>query len=454
MDALREQGDLPLPAPIADDPRARLAAEWKAAAPRTDAEIARFYQESRCLGEDLESWHTHPERRAWTDMLVHVAKEIGAAWIIDVGCGAGHDLCALRKASIAAPWCAVLELLGVEPNAFLRRGLREKAITAVPSIDDVSLLLKDADLLICIDVLEHVHDPETFLGDIARRAKVGCVLFETTATFDTTTPLHLRANRGWHPGRVLERYGWQEVDKSSRVRVWRRVAEEGSQRASLLLCAYRSVSSESLTSLLALTAGDAHGWRLRVKTGDALISRSRSIVLTSWYRETNDDVCLMVDDDIVFSPADADHITELCRSGYDVIGGAYPVHDGGHLAVRYFPGTREVRFGPGNAPTELQYAATGFLAIHRRVIDALVQTMPLVHENASWSFYPLFPLMVVDDEAAGGHALLSEDWSFTELARRAGFRVWLDPTVILRHASTIPLSVRNMSDVHDAIGKV
>jgi len=161
----------------------------------------------------------------------------------------------------------------------------------------------------------------------------------------------------------------------------------------------------------------------------------------------------MIDHDIGFKPKDADRAVELCRNGYDIVCGAYPVHDGGHFACKTVPGTTASQFGPGEPLIEIMYAATGFMAVHRRVIDKLITTMPLCHAAESWSYYPLFPQPVVEDAAAGGWARLSEDWGFSHIAREAGFKVWLDPQTILSHGSEIPVNVFNMGAVHDAVAK-
>jgi hypothetical protein len=347
-------------------------------------------------------------------------------------------------------------LWGVEPNNHLRTAFFAACgdwdSICAPDVDDAPV--ETADLLVCIDVLEHLPDPEAFLASVAQRAPVGCLFFEATATHDTGTPLHLPANRGWHPGRCLESHGWAMVDRADRVHVWRRESLETVQHTGLLLCAYRSVNAATLESIIGVCAGpNPLGWRLRAKHGDGMISRSRGILVTDWWRSTADDVCLFVDDDVVFDPADADALVQLCRDGHDVIVGAYPVHHGGHLACRFLPGTGEVSFGPGTEPIEIQYGATGFMALSRRVLDALIADLPLLHADQSWSYYNLFPFLTVTNETTDTTEVLSEDWSFCEMARRAGFRVWLAPSVILRHMSTIDISVRNMEAVYAAIQK-
>jgi SAM-dependent methyltransferase len=380
-------------------------------------------------------------------MLVHVAGKSEARSVVDIGCGAGYDLQALRAAY------PDMHLTGVEPNLRLCERLIDQSVIDVLlcSVDDDPKYVESADLLVCLDVLEHVPDPETFLGDIAKRAKLGAYLFESTGNEDCSTPLHLTCNRGWHPGRVLERNGFVMVDLADRVRVWQRRTEVGAPRAGLILCAYRGVSAESLASIMALTGGHETTWRLRTKVGDSWIGRSRSIAITRWWSETNDDVFLMIDDDVAFTAPDAERIVELCRAGLDIVCGAYPVHSGAHLSLRCLPGTKEIQFGPGQAPIEVHYAATGFMAVHRRVIDALIPTLPLVSPRQPWLYYPLFPTPIVADEETGDPEMLSEDWGFCRIARDAGFRVWLDPQTKLSHGSHVPVTVSNMAGIYAAI---
>jgi hypothetical protein len=426
--------------------RALLAAEWEAyfaVNPSEPHQITRFYEQACHLAEDLQAWHATPERQQWTQLLVQAARQAGVGTVVDIGAGCGHDLLALRAENPAA-W-----LVGVEPNNVLRRELRNRDIETAADARDAPI--QTADLLVCVDVLEHVPDPEAFLAGVAQRAPVGCWLFETTATHDQGTPLHLPQNRGWHPGRCLETHGWELADQYGRVRLWQRAGEQGTPRASLLLCAYRSVSLPTLVSIVGLAgASDQGGWRLRVKGGDALIARSRSILLTDWWRSTADTVALFVDDDIAFRPQDAERLVQLCRDGLDIVCGAYPVRDGEHLACRLRPGTRDVTFGPGAAPLEIAYAATGFMAVSRRVVDALVKDLPLCWAHEA-PFYPLFVPHTVQRLGDGAHEMLSEDWNFSAVARKAGFGVWLDPQTVLEHRADVPVTVRTMALLHEAL---
>ena len=422
-----------------DEARENLAREWMVAAPSTPEQVREFYRTSQALGDDLDAWHvTDPERKRWTEVLVHVARQAGARCALDVGSGTGRDLAALRVALGDDA-----RLYGVEPN----EALRARTEPVATMYDDVSLApVEEADILSCFDVLEHVPDPESWLASWAGRARLGAILVETTATHDCGTPLHLEANRGWHPGRCLETLGYDLLDARGRLRVWQRVKQQVEPKASVLLCAYRACSIPTQTSIDKLVM---RGWRFIPKWGDGFIARSRAIVTSQWYRETADDVFLMVDDDIVFEPWCAERLVEQCRNGHDIIHAAYPVRDGGHLAIRGLD--RPISFGPGQEPQEIKHASTGFLAVHRKVIDAMVRTVPLCHANQSWAFWPIFDTFWIEDEPAGGHSYLSEDWAFVERARQLGFKIWLDPLIKLDHIAQIRVNVDNMRLIDQAV---
>jgi len=425
-----------------DEARAALASEWRARAPGTPDEIHDFYVHSQCMFDDLRLWHNGAERLAWTNLLVQVVSRSGAKSVLDIGCGLGDDLEAVARNY------PLVQLFGVEPNLEAAKVAAYK-LAPYPIFDDVEHApVETMDLLVCLDVLEHVVDPETFLGNIVRRARVGALLVEATATHDTGTPLHLKENRGWHPGHCLEANGWLQVEQSGRVRVWKRFGQVGQVRASLLLCAYRGVSIQTMKPLMALAGA---GWRIKPKWGDALISRIRSKIVTEWWARTADDVFLMIDDDIIFKPADADRIVAQARQLRGIVCAAYPVRDGTYLAVRTGDGM-EPAIGPGLPLVELEYGSTGFMAVHRSVIDVLALTLPLCHESEPWAFRPFFmPMLAPMGDVT---AYLSEDWAFCRRARMAGIKIWLDPTIELQHLSVAAISARNMDDFAATISSV
>jgi SAM-dependent methyltransferase len=419
--------------------RAALAAEWDAASPRTAEEIATFYNESELLAADLEAWHATPERKAMTARIVDVARRVQPQRVLDVGAGTGADLSAIREALPDAWYTAV------EPNAALRVWLFSAAVYVVP---DILLLVDPYDLIICIDVLEHVADPEGLVRAMVMRLAPDGVLIERTATFDHSTPLHLAEHHGWTPDETLRELGLVPQYRSAET-VWSRVA----LAPTVLLCTYGALRHAAFAECLEPLTD--RGWFRLHQRGDALITRARSKVVSQWYRNATDsDVFLMLDDDVIFRPEDAERVVELAREKRGIACGAYPVHDGGHLACRALVPGETIQFGPDLPPKEILWAATGFMAVHRDVIDALVATLPVCDDNAI-PWWPMFDTAFVrksdgefieDPTQAAGEAVvgLSEDYAFCERARQLGFRVWLDPQAILLHMSETAYSVFNM----------
>lgn len=214
---------------------------------------------------------------------------------------------------------------------------------------------------------------------------------------------------------------------------------------SLLICAYRSLSVPTHDATISVLAGSQY-WTHHVKYGDALIDRSRAVVTSAWYRlMQQDDVFLMVDDDMVFTSQDADRLVTLCRSGYDIISAPVPTHNGGTIACR--PSVNDFS---GDHPLPMEYVGAAFMAVHRRVIDAVIQTVPLCHPSLPIAFWPIFQPFWT--ELDGEMVYLSEDWAFVHRAREAGFKVWLEPTLRVGHKSEVVLTVDNMDAFHNIFG--
>ena len=408
--------------------REEMYREWREKNPVTPADIAQFYKETPHSSGDLEMWHDAPERQAWTDTIVKVWEgNPDFTSVLDVGCGRGHDLLAISNAR-GVDWLA-----GVEPNDINRMHCQETIEGRFAS--DLDEVAPDFDLVLCLDVLEHVPDPVAMVDKIAKHVRVGGVLAESTATTDVATPLHLKSNWGWKPSGQLIGLGFVLRYTDGNFHLWERTSLPPIQPTqSILLCAYRSVTVKTFRSIMSLATP---GWGVRLLEGDALITRVRATAVSQWWRDTPDDVFLMLDDDISFRADDADRLVHLCRSGYDIICGAYVKADATDVALRMLPDSTVI-FGPGQEPVEVKYAATGFMAVHRRVIEALKATLPLCHPDQPWSFWPMFTEFVRDSE------FLSEDFAFCARARDAGFAVWLDPTIVTAHTKPRELTLDDL----------
>lgn len=169
--------------------------------------------------------------------------------------------------------------------------------------------------------------------------------------------------------------------------------------------------------------------------GDALVSRSRSMLASSFLR-SDCDVLLSIDGDIEFQPSDAIKIAEECAGGRDVIGAMYMTRSLNTQPALMLP-DGWVTFEPGAEPVTVPFLSTGFLATHRRVFEDLRADLPHCHQtwrvngqdSSFWPFYMPYCIDWPDD----GFLYLSEDWAFCERAKSHGYPLWLDPSIRLGH---------------------
>lgn len=195
---------------------------------------------------------------------------------------------------------------------------------------------------------------------------------------------------------------------------------------------------------------------------DALISRSRSLMASKLLTDEHlaaADVIVFIDDDIVFEPGDLWKIVEGARETGDIYGGGYVVRSReAHLSSRTLPdrGVIEFRQTPERRPVEVQYLATGFMAVPRSVVESVVagefrdaDGTHRVHRcevGGDRPFWPVFSPFTVREPDGRLH-YLSEDWAFCERARQAGHRVWMDASIILQHMGWYPFTVADLREV-------
>jgi hypothetical protein len=89
----------------------------------------------------------------------------------------------------------------------------------------------------------------------------------------------------------------------------------------------------------------------------------------------------------------------------------------------------------------VKHLATGFMMIHRRVLEALYDGHPEWHyklapnegEPGGWreKLASIFDCFRYPDTEDGMY--LSEDWGFCHRAEAEGFQIWCDPGIILQH---------------------
>lgn len=142
------------------------------------------------------------------------------------------------------------------------------------------------------------------------------------------------------------------------------------------------------------------------------------------------DKIIWIDSDIAWTPED---FMKLYNSDKEIISGVY-VSDRG---VPMFSMNNEPSINTADAMKrkevfEISHAGFGFIAIKSGVF-----------ENLSRPWFETVFSKVTNDDGEERLVPFGEDYSFCEKATKAGFKIYLDPTVKLVHNKKVSLSVPN-----------
>ena len=206
---------------------------------------------------------------------------------------------------------------------------------------------------------------------------------------------------------------------------------------------WRQTEALQMKSLLPLIINKRYGYF--PQTGDALVERARGISATYFLKHTDADVFLSIDSDIVdFSPFAIDELVEQAVT-HDIVAGIYLCKSVSRTKPSsLFLDNTSIEFGQDSTPVEIQWGATGMLAVHRRVFEKMAEGMDLLHEKEDTrAFYPFFQSMIVDSDE--GKILLSEDYAFCERARELGFKIYANPSVRMGHMGPYVYRLEDMA---------
>ena len=137
--------------------------------------VERFDPESM-YGELIEAEHL--ARYAWAGGLVQGKR------VLDAGCGSGYGSDLLVRAGAA-------EVVGVDLDAEVVGAARNDypAVTfATADIRELPAELGDFDVVVCFEVLEHLDDPETALGQLGTVLREGALLVVSSPNRDVYPP--------------------------------------------------------------------------------------------------------------------------------------------------------------------------------------------------------------------------------------------------------------------------
>jgi len=161
------------------------------------------------------------------------------------------------------------------------------------------------------------------------------------------------------------------------------------------------------------------GFDVLFVAGCAAIDRSRDMLMHEFLK-TDATHMLQIDADIGWDPYD---VVRMLEHDLDYVAGVYPVKS----PERRFK--VDIMDDVAGMLMRVRSAPGGFTMIKRHVIESMVDNYPLLkgvgegQEVVSW----LHTHQVRDGKVMG------EDVSFCDRLHRSGFKMWIDPTINLRH---------------------
>jgi hypothetical protein len=192
---------------------------------------------------------------------------------------------------------------------------------------------------------------------------------------------------------------------------------------------------------------------------ESLITRARNS-LAHDFLESDCTHLMFIDADIGFNPAD---IPPMITADKDIICGMYPKkeinwidvekavkagvtaehlhHYTGAFVVNGV-GDAETIEGSISSPLEISNGGTGFMVIKREVFEGLIGKVPTynndmylaVDQERKVKVIHEFFATSIDEES--GNRLLSEDYHFCKIARKAGYKVFAAPWAQLSHCGS------------------
>jgi hypothetical protein len=210
---------------------------------------------------------------------------------------------------------------------------------------------------------------------------------------------------------------------------------------------------QSVIALMQYKAEPPLHLTLALLGNDALITRSRNTLVSSFLNDTSATHLLFIDADISFAPA---QVMRLIEAGKEVVGAMYPIkaldwETAAHRLSRGLETAEEAAMHYVGAPLQdhrarrdgdfvtAAYAGTGMLLVARAAIEKMIAAYPHLQYAAIHSYpreqrtpatqYALFECLIDRDTGL----YLSEDYAFCQRWRDIGGEVWLDAAARLTH---------------------
>lgn len=208
----------------------------------------------------------------------------------------------------------------------------------------------------------------------------------------------------------------------------------------------------SLVKTTLMLQGLGYKYHIETLYNESLIPRGRNMLARSFLEHPDMDRLMFIDSDIDFSELD---VLSLLLSKHDLVGGVYPkkrinwplvqkaalagkepLSDyTGDFAMNVIRNDGQDRETDEQGFLEVRQAATGFMMITRKVFDTLKPHVPVYKEaRDDGSVFEAYDFFQIGPDENGWY--VSEDYSFCNLWRKHGGKIYINPFIKLAHVGT------------------
>lgn len=194
----------------------------------------------------------------------------------------------------------------------------------------------------------------------------------------------------------------------------------------LAVAAYGDLSAPFVQSLFSSISRMAdHRINLEIFSGNCHVDDTRNSLVRD-FLESDCEQLIFLDVDVFWLDADFRKLIEYDK---DIVAGIYPMKDDrGDYPVSVLEGER---WSSKDGLVEVKGVPTGFLKIRRKVLEALYKTVP-THRSKEDGFGKM-GIPLIFERTLNGKVRRGGDYEFCAKARKAGFKIYVDPKMQLGH---------------------
>ena len=190
-------------------------------------------------------------------------------------------------------------------------------------------------------------------------------------------------------------------------------------------------------------ASHAIEMEIRIHTSGSLLVRERNDLVKSFLASECTHM-LCVDSDIAWHPKD---VQRMINFDEDFVAALYPARGPDRCFLfRGVYGENKKMDVSEKKLLEMEYIPAGFMLLKRCVLEKMIAHFPeLYYEPKDEGLkhtagHYLFATELYDGEFWG------EDYVFCRRARQAGFKIWIDPTIVLDHQGVSGAFIEALTD--------